>query len=443
MAFYARQEGFGWLLFDTAAHAYLCPNTGEALEATRIVVEEGRRPALEELGADRARGAEALARLERLGIGPAAVRVATRTPRADGLSAPLNVYFDYTSVCNLRCAICYDEPKRAGLKRQTELTPEEVDGVFAQLRDAGVFRVDLAGGEPLLFPDHLLAYLDGARSRQISVSMTTNGLQLSRALSARILERDLKTVTISIDGPDARTNDRFRGPGSFDRAVAGIANLVAVRRETGAGTRIAIKCTFRPDMSRSAVARFVALGRDLGVDKVKFNPLRPTGAVSDDRSLIADPDNYYRVLAAIDEAAGAEDALDVSGPVNPVVCSGGRIPHLTGWGCIAANELMTIDSQGNVRPCSMMNDFVVGNVRHHRFADIYRTPRLDSLRHGRDEDCFSCSAFATCRGGCRIRSQAAGRFLGRDPLCPADQGLAFRPAPPLPAFDYLGLPHSL
>ncbi|SRR5579862_242838 len=443
--FFAREEFFGWLLFDPRTHQYVVPVTSAAICAFRRVIEDGDLPLADELpGDDRDHAADIARWLRDNDCIPGSIRISCRAPKPGMLSAPLNVYFDFTSICNLACTMCYDEPKRAGTKRSSELTVAEIDGVFAQLGEMGVFRVDLAGGEPTLLPDVLEAYLAAADKHHISVSMTTNGTRLSYDLSRRILGHGLKTVTVSIDGHDAGMNDRVRGAGAFEKAVLGLQNLLTAKRDLGSDTVIAIKNTFRPTITAEEIGGFVELGRSLGVDKVKFNSMRPSGEAAADRELISAVPAYYAALREMKRLADLSDDVEISGPVNPATCFGGRISHLTDWGCVAGKELMTIDSIGNVRPCSMMNDFVVGNVRSNSLREIYFNSRINSLRNVEKAECSSCSAFMTCRGGCRVRSQAAGDFFAKDPLCPKDAGqdmvhAAERARP----FQYLGLPHSL
>ncbi len=443
--FFAREEFFGWLLFSPERHRYIVPVSRAAIRALDITIRDRRTPNRKDLREfDPREACDALGWLRSHGCAPNTIEVVRRNPQPDSLSAPLNVYFDYTSVCNLSCTMCYDEPKRRGIKREREMSLEEIDGIFHELRHMGVFRVDLAGGEPLLFPKALLAYLHGARSRSISVSITTNATRLTKDLARRILEYDLKTITVSIDGYDAETNDAVRGAGAFDLARRGVRNLLEARRECGSSTRVAIKYTFPPSLSEEEVRRYVALGQQLGVDQVKLNPMRPSGEASGDLHLIEDPKRYYVALESIRRVAESTPELEVSGPVNPATCFGGRIPHIRDWGCVAGKELITIDSVGNVRPCSMMNDFVAGNVRHARIESIYLESRLLELRGRSLSECNSCSAYSTCRGGCRVRSQAAGDFFAKDPLCPVGAGQPLVPGPTyVPAFEELGLPHSL
>lgn len=443
--FFAREEFFGWLLFDTRTHQYVVPVTPIAIQAFRSVVEDAVVPQAADLpGSDLAEADEVVRWLRDNECEPASIRISNREPKPGMLSAPLNVYFDFTSLCNLACTMCYDEPKRAGIKRAFELNLAEIDDVFEQLRQMGVFRVDLAGGEPTLLPRVLDAYLNSARKRDISVSMTTNATRLTVDLARRILQKELKTITVSIDGHEAEANDRIRGNGAFDLAITGVRNLVTAKRDLGSGTIIAIKDTFRPTIKTGEIEGFVALGKELGVDKVKFNPMRPSGEAASDKELISNPSAYYAALREMKRIAGDTDDVEVSGPVNPVTCFGGRVPHIKDWGCIAGKELLTINSVGNVRPCSMMNDFVVGNIRSTPIRDIYHNSRITTLRGGEKEECSSCAAFMTCRGGCRVRSQAAGEFFAKDPLCPKDAGqeMIFSP-PKQSAFQYLGLPHSL
>ncbi len=448
--FLARQEFFGLLLFDRQQHKYVVPSDGAALEAARIIVEEERVPAAEELarraGVGEAAARRTLAEAEKISLTPGNAAVEVRQPRPGRLSAPLNVYLDHTSFCNLTCNYCYDFVKLNGRKRKLEIRIDEIVGILDQLREMGVFRMDIAGGEPLLWRDFLLSYLREARARDISISITSNGTLLDEELAELLIDQDLKTITISIDGLDEETNDASRGAGSFVKACEGVGHLVAAKRRRSSPVHLAIKNTFAPGLDEEGAKGFVLLGIRLGVDKVKFNPMRPAGNAETWTHLMSDPGRYYRTLDNIQKAIDAYgDQIEVSGPMNPATCFGGRIPHLRQWGCIAGKELIAIDSVGNVRPCSMMTEYVLGNVRERRLRDIYEnSERNIRLREARDESCDGCAVNAACGGGCRVRSLAAGDMFRKDPLCPVDAGVPVRIGTgPKWAFEYLGLPHSL
>jgi radical SAM protein with 4Fe4S-binding SPASM domain len=448
--FLAREEFFGLLLFDRQQHKYVVPTDGAALEATRIIVDEGRVPTAEELahraGVGEGAARRALAEAEKIGLRPGNATVEVRQPQPGRLSAPLNVYLDHTSFCNLTCGYCYDFVKLDGRKRKLEIGLSEVVAILDQLREMGIFRMDIAGGEPLLWKEFFLSYLGEARARDLSISVTSNGTLIDEELAERLIDHDLKTVTISVDGWNEETNDASRGAGSFVKACRGIGHLVAAKRRRNAPVHLAIKNTFAPGLDEEGAKSFVFLGIRLGVDKVKFNPMRPSGNAEKWTHLVNDPQLYYRTLGNIQKAIDAYgDQIEVSGPMNPATCFGGRIPYLSQWGCIAGKELIAIDSVGNVRPCSMMTEYILGNVRERRLRDIYEnSERNIRLREARDESCDGCQAHGACGGGCRVRSMAAGDMFRKDPLCPVDAGVPVRIGTGTQwAFEYLGLPHSL
>src|SRR4026209_3046625 len=73
---------------------------------------------------------------------------------ADRFGRPLrSLRVSVTDRCNLRCQYCMPEPDYAWLPRETLLTFEEIGAVTAAFVAAGVDRVRITGGEPLLRRD--------------------------------------------------------------------------------------------------------------------------------------------------------------------------------------------------------------------------------------------------------------------------------------------------
>ena len=144
-------------------------------------------------------------------------------PPLDVLRRPLsNLRISVTDRCNLRCAYCMPEKDYAWLPRQDILHFEEIGRLAGVFAGAGVDRVRLTGGEPLVrrnLPDLVAILARDARLRDIA--MTTNGVLLAehaRDLRAAGLHR----VTVSLDTLRA---DRFRALTRFDEldhVIAGI-----------------------------------------------------------------------------------------------------------------------------------------------------------------------------------------------------------------------------
>ncbi|MEM5804059.1 MAG: radical SAM protein [Candidatus Aenigmatarchaeota archaeon] len=91
-------------------------------------------------------------------------------PQPNRLSAPLDVYFDYTNLCNLRCPYCYN----SHAKRET-MPEDRIMRIFEQLALNGVMRTHLAGGEPMIYPHLFEVYLRAARDNGLNASVNSNG----------------------------------------------------------------------------------------------------------------------------------------------------------------------------------------------------------------------------------------------------------------------------
>ena len=145
----------------------------------------------------------------------------------DLLGRPLkNLRLSVTDRCNLRCSYCMPEADYVWLPRHDILQFEEMNTLVDVFARAGVDRVRLTGGEPLLRRDlpeliRLLARKDAIRD----LALTTNGVMLAE--HARALQlAGLHRLTVSLD---TLKPDRFRALTRFDslaQVLAGIEEAV-------------------------------------------------------------------------------------------------------------------------------------------------------------------------------------------------------------------------
>ncbi|MBI3206999.1 MAG: radical SAM protein [Myxococcales bacterium] len=131
----------------------------------------------------------------------------------------LGLGWSITQVCNARCPFCSRHGGPAGVS--TEAALDLVD----QLASVGCRRVHFTGGEPLTRAD-LSVILSRVRQRQMTSSVNTNGVLLTERPS--VIER-ADAFLVSLDGP-AAIHDAYRGAGSHDRTLAGLAALSRARK---------------------------------------------------------------------------------------------------------------------------------------------------------------------------------------------------------------------
>jgi MoaA/NifB/PqqE/SkfB family radical SAM enzyme len=135
--------------------------------------------------------------------------------RMTGRKQPLMVTLSLTDRCNFRCEYC----KLPEMDRDEMSTADWLRAID-ELADAGMMRVSLMGGEPLVRKD-IGVLIDRLKARGINVAMNTNGWLVPRHLDD-VMKLDL--VCITLDGPP-EVHDAQRHRGSQKRALSAIELL--------------------------------------------------------------------------------------------------------------------------------------------------------------------------------------------------------------------------
>ena len=133
--------------------------------------------------------------------------VGARLDVRDALGRPLHdLRLSVIEACNFRCPYCMPADQVAddyGFDAASRLTFDEIETLVRGFVQAGVTKLRLTGGEPLLrkrLPDLIarLAAIDGLTD----IALTTNGSLLAPLASA-LHEAGLHRVTVSLDALDA------------------------------------------------------------------------------------------------------------------------------------------------------------------------------------------------------------------------------------------------
>ena len=106
--------------------------------------------------------------------------------------------------CNLRCTKCC-VPKSG-----PEVSAEEFAALFDKLRDIGLSRIVLTGGEPLV-RDDVVDIARAAKERGFKIYLSTNGVLLSEKWES--LAPYISWISLSLDGSSEDKNEAFIGRG--------------------------------------------------------------------------------------------------------------------------------------------------------------------------------------------------------------------------------------
>ncbi len=180
--------------------------------------------------------------------------------------APRSISIMITDRCNLRCRMChysYCESPAFSLN-QAGFMPLEL---FQRILDTcpGKPFIGLTGGEPLLHPQ-VQDFIRELKHRGFYCSLTTNGSFLS-ARAEQLCESKLDLLVVSIDG-DQATHDLIRGQGAYERAIAGVQEILKLP-----GHPLVAISTVITDINYRDLEKSFTLAENLGVDFLNFNHL--------------------------------------------------------------------------------------------------------------------------------------------------------------------------
>jgi molybdenum cofactor biosynthesis enzyme MoaA len=175
------------------------------------------------------------------------------------------------TVCNLACTHCFVSCSPTNHTHEM-MTLAEVTRHLGQAATLGVREYYFTGGEPFLNPE--MEAILAAALEVGPATVLTNGLLLDADRCARLAvlsgaaEYSLD-LRVSVDGWDAATNDPIRGEGTFERILAGVANLV----RAGLNPVLTVTEVLRESGTDSGKERFFTLLRDLGIERPRLKVL--------------------------------------------------------------------------------------------------------------------------------------------------------------------------
>ena len=280
-----------------------------------------------------------------------------------GLDAPICLTWELTYACNLACVHCLSS---SGRRDPRELSTAECKAVIDELERMQVFYVNIGGGEPTVRKD-FWELVDYATAHKVGVKFSTNGSRITADRAAWLAASDYVDVQISLDGATAEVNDRVRGPGSYDTAIAAMRHLHA------AGMRDFKLSVVVTRENVGQLDAFEAIADTYGA-QLRITRLRPSGRGADVwDELHPQPHQQrelYEWLAARGEKVLTGDSFFHLAPL------GDALPGLNL--CGAGRVVCLIDPIGDVYACpfAIHDEFLAGNVRSPGgFAGVWRSSR--------------------------------------------------------------------
>ncbi|WP_251554347.1 TIGR04053 family radical SAM/SPASM domain-containing protein [Neobacillus muris] len=351
---------------------------------------------------------------------------------------PFIVIWELTRACQLKCLHCRADAQYTRDPR--ELTFEEGKNLIDQIYEMNNPLLVFTGGDPLMRPD-VFEISKYAVSKGVRVSMTPSATpNVTKEAIQKAKEVGLSRWAFSLDGPNAKLHDHFRGTdGSFALTMERIRYLHELEIPVQINTVISkYNYEYLEEMAKLveelqcvlwSVFFLVPTGRGQVSDmispvehekvlrwlydlskRVPFD-IKTTEAM-----------HYRRVVIQqkMREAKSKVDEIDYLNALTEKGLTGsidglGRAPK----GVNDGNGFVFISHIGDVYPSGLL-PVKAGNVRETPLAEIYReSPIFKSLRNPDSfkGKCGVCEFRYVC-GGSRSRAYAmTGDYLESEPFC--------------------------
>ncbi|UCD80786.1 MAG: mycofactocin radical SAM maturase [Desulfobacterales bacterium] len=321
-----------------------------------------------------------------------------------GLRAPVNLTWEITLQCNLRCAHCLSG---SGMAAPDELSLQECLKLLDELTALKVFQVNIGGGEPFIRKD-FFDLLNYAHQKGLVTCVSTNGTVIDNDLAGRLSKLKMLYLQVSLDGATEAVNDHIRGKGTYKKILGAIDCLA--KNDVAFSINTVLTRLNYPQLDSLR-----GLARDFGAE-LRVSRFRPSGRGKESKSYLG-PDK--------DQLENFADWLqkhDLVRTGDSFFCLTSESRRRKGLDmCGAAKMTCCISPNGDVYPCAFMQEkpFLVGNIRSTGLKDMwYHSPVFTQLRNLKVESCQTCSRFESCRGGCPAMAyHSYHNFDMPDPEC--------------------------
>jgi MoaA/NifB/PqqE/SkfB family radical SAM enzyme len=323
----------------------------------------------------------------------------------------LTILLDITERCNLKCVMChfstrdrirfppFDATPDAGGNMPVERFRTIAAEFFPHARQVAL----ACAAEPLMHPHFRELLAIAAQHRIPELWFPTNLLPLTEATAQSIVDANVTTVAVSIDGVQKESYERIRVGATWERLHAKLALLRAARGRKR-HPRLRINFTWMRD-NREELRLLPEFAADHGASDLDVRFVSPTDGVDVTKHMLLDDDpRALRSELAVVARDAVRRGLRLTGyprfdepPANFFARVAWRfwrmragidrfehysiLRHEREVGCRYPGRMYVIRPSGAVFPCHYFDE-PIGFAGAQTLLSIARGPKLTTLRNG-------------------------------------------------------------
>jgi radical SAM protein with 4Fe4S-binding SPASM domain len=324
---------------------------------------------------------------------------------ADAAGRFLNVFLEQNNTCNLKCVMCgFSDPRAAAVPRY-HMPRALYESIARQVFPLTTYLHMSLMTEPFMTPgfaERLLLVRDYGLPYS---RVVTNGTLLTAEMIETVVDSQITSFTISIDGGTAEVYEDIRIGARLHRVLEAIERFKNARAQRG--TRLP-KLQINHVLMDRNVAHFddfLSLLEQIGPDQVDVRTVEPmtfvTGSESRAEAFYDRTRALRPVFAEFCRSHGIEDAgflRDQAAAVELRSPDGARMSCRRPW------DTLAIHANGDVQPCMSWTRPALGNFSERSFQEIWEGDAFVALRHEFDAvrpgiDCQHCTIKKTVPAG--------------------------------------------
>ena len=205
-----------------------------------------------------------------------------------------------TEQCNLRCTYCMPAEGVALTPKSHLMTAQEIYTIAQKFVDAGVTKIRLTGGEPLIRKD-AQEILEKLATLDVELAISTNAVITDRYIEL-FKKIGMQNINVSLDTLIPERFKTITRRNYFQRVYDNIFQLVSE------GFNIKLNCVLMKEINEDEIIDFIQLSENHAIH-VRFIEFMPFDGNNWDRSKLV---SFQEIMTYVERVFSKEDILRIN-----------------------------------------------------------------------------------------------------------------------------------